>query len=161
MSCPWNAICRLHIIHAIHCLLRKGQHPVHLDAPHLSEYVRKIKLYSQQFKTRSPALEWLPECFGRLKNLSVLSLEPPRRFPFNSMAPAPKLAAGISSMLSAPYLRKLVLHGWSFSNSTSNLLSMIPATLEELIIEDFHDRCNVPSWIPDALSERTLRGAVL
>lgn len=39
-------------------------------------------------------------------------------------------------MLSAPLLHKLVLRGWSFPMGASDVLSMLSATLEELIIQD-------------------------
>lgn len=50
-----------------------------------------------------------PECFGRLKNLRVLYLDP------RISGLLLELAAGITSVLAAPRLCKLVLRGWDFA----------------------------------------------
>lgn len=81
---------------------------------------------------RCTAADWLTECFGRLKNLSGLHLDPWLQDP---MALTP-LASGIASLLAALRLHKLVLRDWCFAEDASDLLSMLPATIEELILED-------------------------
>lgn len=149
----WNSICRPHIFHTIAVGFGKASLMarfsfLHFEAPHLSVFIHQLQLYSWP-SDDCIVEEWFPECCGRLKNLRVLSLEPHAlRMYHLSMAPAP-FAAGILSMLSVPRLRKLVLRGWSFSEEASDLLTMLPANLEHLILEDIgvNDRMCKPETV--------------
>ncbi|KAJ8697502.1 hypothetical protein PTI98_004303 [Pleurotus ostreatus] len=134
VSRTWTTICRPHIFHTLSISTENTTARLsflHFDAPHLSEYIRTVHLWWND--DSCTALAWFPECFARLKNLRALHLE--NGISSLSMAPAP-LSAGIVSMLAAPRLCKLALNGWGFASDASDLLSMLPATLEELKLED-------------------------
>lgn len=137
VSRVWNTICRPHVFRTLSFSYQNTDARLsflHFEAPHLSGYVRELHLgWRRVYCTPS---EWLPECFGRLKNLRELHLE--HGIMNLSMAP-PSLAAGIRSMLAAPRLRKLSLHYWAFVEDSSDLLSMLPSTLEELSLQNIEE----------------------
>ncbi|KAF9490495.1 hypothetical protein BDN71DRAFT_187417 [Pleurotus eryngii] len=134
VSRTWTTICRPHIFHTLSISTENTTARLsflHFDAPHLSEYIRTVHLWWND--DSCTALAWFSEFFARLKNLRALHLD--HGISSLSMAPA-SLSAVIVSTLAAPRLCKLVLNGWGFASDASDLLSMLPATLEELKLED-------------------------
>ncbi|KAF9487037.1 hypothetical protein BDN71DRAFT_1500056 [Pleurotus eryngii] len=134
VSRTWNTICRPHVFRTFSISSTNTSarlHFLHFDAPHLSGHIRTVRLWLEG-EGACPSSEWYPACFGRLTNLRALHLD-------HGIASLLKeqefLAAGISAMLAAPCLRKLVLRGWDFSTGASDLLAMLPPTLEVLMLD--------------------------
>ncbi|KAF7433705.1 hypothetical protein PC9H_005668 [Pleurotus ostreatus] len=134
VSRTWNTICRPHVFHTLSISSTNTSarlHFLHFDAPYLSDHIRTVRLWLEG-EYACPDSEWYPACFGRLTNLRALHVD-------HGIASLLKeqelLAAGISAMLAAPCLRKLVLRGWDFSTGASDLFAMLPPTLEDLMLE--------------------------
>lgn len=134
VSRTWNTLCRPHVFGTLSISFTNTYdrlHFLHFDAPHLSEHIRTVRLWLG-FEDGFPASEWYPACFGRLTNLRALQIDHGIASLLKEQA---LLAAGISAMLGASCLRKLVLRGWDFSTGASDLLAMLPPTLEVLTLE--------------------------
>lgn len=154
VSRAWNAICRRYMFGRV-CVSTKNLSArlsfVHFEAPHLSEYIRKLHLWWN--KDSCTAAEWFPECFCRLRNLRQLDISGVSGGNLNlSTAPAP-LATGIVTMLACPCLRKFVLCEFVFAKDASDLLSILPASLEELSLDDIEtiDDNDAPMKKPSTL----------
>ncbi|KAL4262500.1 hypothetical protein AB1N83_007867 [Pleurotus pulmonarius] len=139
VSRTWNTICRAYIFRTIKITAPGDPGAqfsfLHFEAPHLSRHIHKLNL---KWDGRCTADDWLADCFRQMKNLRELRLQGGVETVCNqgSLLSGPYAPpGGMKPMLAAPCLRRLVLCGWYFAEDGSDLVGMLPDTIEELVLE--------------------------
>ncbi|KAF7424762.1 hypothetical protein PC9H_010073 [Pleurotus ostreatus] len=131
VSRTWNTICSAYIFRTIKITAPGDPGAqlsfLHFEAPHLSGHIHKLKL---KWDGRCTNDDWLSDCFRQMKNLRELRLHGAETINEPYVAPV-----GMKPMLAAPYLRRLVLCGWYFAEDGSDLVGMLPDTVEELVLK--------------------------
>ncbi|KAJ8689447.1 hypothetical protein PTI98_012349 [Pleurotus ostreatus] len=136
----WAAICRAHIFRQITISYRDFTPRLsflYFTAPHLSKYILELVIRGQGSRRSSHAFpEWTAYCFGLLNNLRSLRFHHVTGEWSQISTP---LVQGITTLLSAPRLRKLHISGWAFGNDTRTLLfllSLCSTSLQDLVLQN-------------------------